>query len=222
MPPRFLAPLLSIALIPLLLAGCGGFGSFPSSTSTPAATSSPSPNSSAAVAPGASPNSAAPAGNDLLRVGDVLSVRLSGVPAEDEGVYEIKIGDQGDISMPLLAGTFHAAGLTTSQLKDEIESAYRDRKIYSTPNVTIVPELRYVNASGEVRSPQRIPFTNDLTVLKAITAAGGFSDYANRHDVHLLRGGSLIHFDATQALKDPSLDIPLQAGDQIQVSRSAF
>jgi len=221
MTPRFLAPFLPFVLIPLLLAGCGGFGSFPSA-STPAATSPSTPSSAATTAPGSGVAPATPTGNDLLRVGDVLSVRLSGVPTEDEGVYEIKIGDQGDISMPLLAGTFHAAGLTTSQLKDEIESAYRDRKIYSTPNVTIVPELRYVNASGEVRTPQRIPFTNDLTVLKTITAAGGFSDYANRHDVHILRGNSLIHFDATQALKDPSLDIPLQAGDQIQVSRSAF
>jgi protein involved in polysaccharide export with SLBB domain len=163
----------------------------------------------------------APSENDLLRVGDVLTIRLSGIPAEDAGIYEVKIGDEGEISMPY-AGQFQASGKTTSQLKDEIEAAYRNKKIYSTPNITIVPQLRYVNINGEVRNPQRIPFTNDLSVLRAITACGGFTDYANKHRVKLLRGSKVIPFDAVAALKNPSLDIPLQAGDQIQIDRSIF
>ncbi len=128
----------------------------------------------------ASPGAPATPDNDLLRVGDVVTVRLSGVPQEDTAIYEIKIGDDGNISMPLLAGSFHAAGATASQLKDQIEAAYRDHHIYSSPNVIIIPESRFVNVSGEIRAPQRIAFTNDLTALRAITACGGFTDYADR------------------------------------------
>ena len=123
--------------------------------------------------------------------------------------------------MPFV-GNFHAAGSSISQLKEAIESAYRDKKIYTTPNITIIPEARYVNISGEIRSPQRIEFTNDITVLKAITGCGGFTDYADKHNVKILRGTIVIDFDAAAALKDPRIDIPLQAGDQVQVSRSLF
>ena len=196
-------------LLPVLLLGC-------------ASHSNERPGSTAAATPGDAPATTQRADNDLIRLGDMLSIRLSGIPAEDAAVYEVKVGDEGEISMPLLSGTFHAAGLTTSQLKESLENAYRTRRVYSNPNVTIVPELRYVNVNGEVRQPQRVPFTNDLTVLRAIAAAGGFTDYAQRHDVQLLRGSHVYHIDAAKALKDLSLDATLQAGDQIQVPRSVF
>jgi polysaccharide biosynthesis/export protein VpsN len=194
-------------LLPALLLGCASHSN-----------ERPSSASAAATSPGAVQR----ADNDLIRVGDMLSIRLSGIPAEDAAVYEVKVGDEGEVSMPLLSGTFHAAGLTTSQLKESLENAYRTRRVYSNPNITIVPELRYVNVNGEVRQPQRVPFTNDLTVLRAIAAAGGFTDYAQKHDVQLLRGSRVYHIDASKALKDLSLDATLQAGDQIQVPRSVF
>ncbi|MDE1171630.1 MAG: polysaccharide biosynthesis/export family protein [Verrucomicrobium sp.] len=201
----------------LLVAACGGgFSSTGANTGTAAYQPSP------AVTPeGTAQTPAAAPETDLLRVGDVLTIRLSGVPSDDAGIYEVKIGDEGDISMPY-AGKFQAAGRTTSQLKEDIETAYREKKIYSTPNITIVPQLRYVNVSGEVRQPQRIPFTNDLSVLRAITACGGFTDYANKRKVKILRNGALIRFNAVEALKNPTLDIALQAGDQIQVDRGIF
>lgn len=123
--------------------------------------------------------------------------------------------------MPLV-GRFKAAGLASAQLKLKIEQAYRDRKLYSTPNITIIVQQRFVNISGEVRIPQRVAFTNDLTVLRAITACGGFTDYADRRKVKILRGNDVFDFDAKEAFLDPSKDVPMVAGDQIQVPRTIF
>lgn len=188
----------------LLLTGCMGGGGSGSTARPP------------------SDNSAADTGNpDIIRRGDKLIIRLTGVPDMDGGVYEEPVTDDGMISMPLL-GSFKAAGKTLGQLKAEIEAAYRDRKIYATPNVTVSQLERYINILGEVRAPQRVIFTPDLTLLKAISACGGFTDYAQKRQVKLLRGGKVYIFNAVDALQDPTKDIPLQAGDQIQVPRTIF
>ncbi len=169
-----------------------------------------------------SPASQATAANDIMRVGDILNIRLSGVPQEDMAIYEDRIDDEGFISMPLI-GRIKAAGKTTSQLKQEIENNYRARRIYATPNVTITfGQVRFVNVIGEVRMPQRVPFTNDLTVLKALAACNGFTDFANKRAIRILRGSQVINFDAVEAVRNPSLDIRLQVGDQIQVPRTIW
>lgn len=188
----------------LLLTGCMGSGSGGSTARPP------------------SDNSSADTGNpDIIRRGDKLVIRLSGVPDTEGGVYEEPVTDDGMISMPLL-GSFKAAGKTLGQLKREIEAAYRERKIYATPNVTVTQQERYINVLGEVRAPQRVVYTPDLTILKAISACGGFTDYAQKRQVKLLRGGKVYIFNAVDALQDPSKDIGLQAGDQIQVPRTIF
>lgn len=166
-----------------------------------------------------SPSYSAP--SDTLRIGDPLTIRLNGVPVEEERLIEEVVDGDGNISMPLV-GRFKAAGLASAQLKLKIEQAYRDRKLYSTPNITIIVQQRFVNISGEVRIPQRVPFTNDLTVLRAITACGGFTDYADRRKVKILRGNDVFDFDAKEAFLDPSKDVPMVAGDQIQVPRTIF
>lgn len=158
---------------------------------------------------------------DIIRCGDVLTIRLTGVPDAEGGVYEETVIDEGTISMPLL-GSFKAAGKTLGKLKAEIEAAYRERKIYATPNVTVAQSPRFINVLGEVRSPQRVVYTPDMTVLKAISACSGFTDYAQKRDVKISRGGKVYVFNAVDALKDPTKDIPLQAGDQIQVPRTIF
>ncbi|MFQ3670104.1 MAG: polysaccharide biosynthesis/export family protein [Verrucomicrobiia bacterium] len=197
--------LLLIGMLPWL-SGCAGsgtsFGAASSTVSDPSVLQRPA--------------------DDLLRVGDGLIIRLSGVPPEDQGVYEVRIDESGMISMPYV-GNIQAAGTTTVDLKQRIEGAYRSRGIYSTPNVTVFTrEARFVNVTGEVRAPQRVPYTKDLTAVGAIAACGGFTDFANRRKVNLLRGGRRIEFNAAEILRDPSKDIPLMPDDNIQVDRSIF
>lgn len=207
--PRLLTAVMAVCLV---LTGCMGGGAGGGATSTSGASTPPATTS------GTSNDSNNP---DIIRRGDVLMIRLTGVPDTEGGVYEETVIDEGTISMPLL-GSFKAAGKTLGQLKSDIEAAYRDRKIYSTPNVTVSQSQRFVNVLGEVRAPQRVLFTNDLTILKVVSACGGFTDYAQKREVKLLRGGKVYVFNAVDALKDPNKDVPLQAGDQIQVPRTIF
>lgn len=158
---------------------------------------------------------------DVIRIGDKVTIRLSGVP--DEGyIKEVQIPQSGDITVPLLTRSFHAAGRNASEVAAEIASSYKAEKIYTNPDVTIIPEERYVNVGGDVRSPSRVLYTSDLTLLSSINACGGFTEYANRKAVRILRGQQVIQVDASAASRNPGTDPPLRAGDQIYVPRTMF
>jgi polysaccharide export outer membrane protein len=166
---------------------------------------------------------AAPTG-DVMRVGDKITIRLSGVPDEaNEGyIIEVQIPASGEVTVPLLTESFPAVGRSAGDLANDISQAYKTQRIYSSPNVTVIPEERYVNVGGDVRQPSRVVYTSDLTLLGAINACGGFTDYANRRVVRILRGQQVIQVDATKAARTPGADPPLFAGDQIYVPRTMF
>lgn len=160
--------------------------------------------------------------SDLLRGGDTLIIRLTGVPPADQGIYEIKVDESGKVSMPYI-GNVNAANFTTVQLKKAIEEAYIQGEIFTNPNVTVdLKEQRFVDVTGEVRMPQRVPYTKDLTALGAVAACGGFTDFANRRRVKLTQGGVTREFNAREIQTDPSRDIRLLPNDKIHVDRSIF
>jgi protein involved in polysaccharide export with SLBB domain len=84
------------------------------------------------------------------------------------------------------------------------------------------PQARFVNVGGAVRAPNRVPYTEDMTLLTAINASGGFNDYADQKHVRLLRGNEAKVYDVRQFRKDPGLDPKLQPGDKIEVPQSFF
>jgi polysaccharide biosynthesis/export protein VpsN len=100
---------------------------------------------------------------------------------------------------------------------------YKSREIYTNPNVVITMQAqsRFVNVGGEVKAPQRVPFTPDLTILSAINAAGGFSSFAEERKVRLLRDNKLMIIDVNKIRANPSRDVQLQPGDRIE-ARSIF
>lgn len=160
--------------------------------------------------------------SDLLRGGDTLVIRLTGVPVADLGEYRVKIDESGKVSMPYI-GSITAANLTTVQLKKAIEDAYLQQEIFTNPNVTVdLTEQRFVDVTGEVRMPQRVPYTKDLTALGAVAACGGFTDFANRRRVKLTQGGVTREINAREIQSDPSRDIRLLPNDKIHVDRSIF
>jgi len=164
-------------------------------------------------------------GQATLRIGDPLELKVAGVPADEQAqvnnVYTIDAN--GSINLPYI-GKVPAEGLTPSQLARSIEGSYRSNKIYTNPNITILmqPTSRFVNVGGAVRAPTRVPFTEDMTLLTAINAAGGFNDFADQKRVRLLRGTQATVFDVRRFRKDPSLDVKLQPGDKVEVPQSLF
>ncbi len=77
-----------------------------------------------------------------------------------------------------------------------------------------------ISVGGEVKSPQLVPYSGDLTLLRVVNAAGGFSEHANQSKVKLIRNGKVQVVDVKAIRKDPALDVVLQPGDTIDVPRS--
>jgi len=157
-----------------------------------------------------------------LRSGDQLSIRLAGVPSEDinqvSGAYTVDGG--GNINLPYI-GKIHAAGLRQADVQNSIENAYKAKGIYSSPIVTVSVQFdRLVDLEGDVRSPQRVRYTPDLTLLGAISAAGGFTDYADQTKVSILRNGSRTFVNVKKVRQNVEADPALQPGDKISVPRS--
>ena len=67
-----------------------------------------------------------------------------------------------------------------------------------------------------------MPYTPDLTILATINAAGGFSAFADQRKVRLLRGNEVMVIDIRKVRSNPSLDIPVEPGDRIEVPQSVF
>ncbi len=154
-----------------------------------------------------------------LRPGDSLTVALQGVP--DPSTNNVQIDEQGLISLPFI-GAVKAAGSTLADLSQRIRETYLSRRFYTAVDVSVVVTERFVYVGGEVQRPGRISWTPDLTVAKAIQAAGGFTLYAKENAVSLVREQAAYSVDVKAARKDPSRDPRLVPGDSLQVSRSPF
>ena len=163
------------------------------------------------------------ASDAAFRTGDTIELRIGGVPGEETqlitGTYTVD--GEGFVNLPHV-GKVRAAGLSQAALQSAIEAAYRAGEIYTKPSITVTvpPALRFVNVSGDVRQPRRVEYTSDLTLLGAISASGGFTEYADQRKVRLIRGGGVQIVDIKAVRKDPALDVVLLPGDQIEVPQS--
>ena len=128
----------------------------------------------------------------------------------------------GMISMPLL-GDITASGMTPRQLSDDI--AVRLKKFIQDPNVTVV--LSQINSKkvyliGEVGKVGPVEMTPGMTLLEAISSAGGLSQYANSRKIYILRTEGQTHqripVRYKQALKgDSTCNLIVKPGDTIIV-----
>ena len=157
-----------------------------------------------------------------LRPGDEIVVRIdAGAPTTGSTPADVIIDDEGNISLPLI-GTIKAAGLTTSELADRVQANYVPR-YYVRCTATVLVAQRFFYVGGEVRSPGRFPWSEDITLMKAINTAGGFTDYANRGHVELARGKEPLQtFNCDQIQQNPAKDVPVRPGDTVTVPRSVF
>jgi polysaccharide export outer membrane protein len=164
-------------------------------------------------------------GQATLRVGDPIDIKVGGVPNEEQVQVNntYTIDTTGSLNLPYI-NKVKAEGLTPAQLARSIEQTYRANKIYTNPNITILmqPTSRFVNVGGAVRAPARVPFTEDITLLASINAAGGFNDFADQKRVRLLRGNEVKIYDIRQVRRNPALDVKLQPGDRVEVPQTFF
>jgi polysaccharide biosynthesis/export protein VpsN len=154
-----------------------------------------------------------------LRPGDSLTVALQGVP--DPSSNQVQVSDSNTISLPYI-GTISTTNATSGELAQRIRDTYIAKKFYTTVDVSVSVTERYVYVGGEVSRPGRIVWTPDLTVSKAVQAAGGFTLYAKESKVNLVRDQKAYDINITLAQKSPEQDVRLMPGDSVQVPRSPF
>ncbi|WP_428395460.1 polysaccharide biosynthesis/export family protein [Lichenicoccus sp.] len=107
-----------------------------------------------------------------LGAGDELRVITAG---EDQLSGDFHVSDAGNIAMPML-GVIKAAGMTPDQLSQEITQESESREILKNPSVSVeVVNYRPIFVLGEVNKPGQYPYQPGMTVLTAVSVAGGFT-----------------------------------------------
>jgi polysaccharide export outer membrane protein len=96
------------------------------------------------------------------------------------------------------------------------------KKVYTSVDVSVSVTERFVYVSGKVAKPGRIIWTADLTVAKAVQTAGGFSLYAEKDKVPLVRDRNACELNTCLAQQNPAQDPRPMPSDSLQVPRSAF
>jgi polysaccharide export outer membrane protein len=145
---------------------------------------------------------------------------VSGMPFEDAAAMKnsFTIGADGTVNIPY-AGMVRAAGLTQSQLEQAIQRKLIDEKIFRWPTVTINvggAQVRYVTVGGQVRNPTRLQWSADLTLLSALSASGGPSDFGG-DKVTLTRGGRSTQYSVKKLKRNPTNDPRLLPGDLVEL-----
>jgi polysaccharide biosynthesis/export protein len=170
--------------------------------------------------------SAVEAQNNLADAGykigpqDVLQID---VWKEREITRSVPVRPDGKITLPLL-NDVQAAGLTPMELAQVIRDGLK--KYINDPQVAVSVEQinsRRVYVTGEVTRPGAFPLLPNMTVLQALTTAGGFTQFARIKSIYVLRmesGKQLklpFNYKAVISGKKPEDNIQLQPGDTIVV-----
>ena len=150
-----------------------------------------------------------------LTSGDLLTISVYENPDLKTNVH---VPEDGYIPFPLL-GNVQVKGLTVLQMDSLITKGLAERYIIDPQVTVIITEyhLRNVYVTGEVRRPGEYPFEDGLTVRKAISLAGGFTEKAAKNKLVL-----------TRIIEGQETSFPIQIDDQIQeediltVKRSFF
>jgi polysaccharide export outer membrane protein len=203
-----------------LLAGCSSDPN-PSDRVFPPAGAYGAPTGWGAQGDTNAPGSLAKEGFDTLRVGDPLTITFADVPPLSMREQQVRIPDSGVITLPYNVRV-QAAGKTTGQLEKDIRDAYVPSYFVNLTAI-VRPEERTYIVDGEVRNPGQKPYAGEVTVLRAIGTAGGFTEFANKKKIQLRRqNGQKFIINYNRAIDKPELDLPVYPNDHIIVTKSIF
>jgi polysaccharide biosynthesis/export protein len=123
-------------------------------------------------------------GDYIIGPGDVLDIALW---RDDALARQVVVLSDGKISFPLV-GEVVAAGKTIAALKKSIA----DKLVDYVPDAVISIEVKQTNSmviyvTGRVNNPNRFPVNTNITVLQAISTAGGLNPFAKRNKIKIFR-----------------------------------
>ncbi|HET9931641.1 MAG TPA: polysaccharide biosynthesis/export family protein [Polyangiaceae bacterium] len=171
-------------------------------------------------------NLPAPSERTLVGAGDVLTIEIVG---EKELPREYQVASDGSIDVPYVHAV-KVGGLDPHQVAELVRKALIEAKVLTDPSV-IVSVKEYhsqrVTLLGQVAKPGSYPFSAGLTLIQAVSLAGGLTAIADDDKVTITRKADngktyTAVLSVAPIMVGRAADIPLQAGDQIYVRERLF
>ena len=153
-----------------------------------------------------------------LGPGDKLRVEVYGEPQLSQA---LQIRPDGKITLTLI-GDVMAAGHTSLELRDALATSLKS--YVNNPAVTVIVQealANQIDVAGEVASPGQQVLMGPVTILQAISRAGGLKEFARTGSIYVLRqspaGPQRIDANYKDALKGKVPPMVLQPGDTVVV-----
>jgi polysaccharide export outer membrane protein len=136
---------------------------------------------------------------------------------------DVTVRADGMVTLPLIRDV-KAAGLTTNELAEQIQTSLRE--FITDASVTVVVRQmnsRKVFITGEVGKPGAFPLASTMTVMQLIAVAGGLTEFADANAIAVLRvedgRTSTLPFAYKDVVKGKKVEqnIVLRPGDTIVV-----
>ena len=159
-----------------------------------------------------------------LGAGDMINISVYDEP---DLSLEVRIGLSGQISYPLL-GDVVVSGLSPKELEQKLTEGLNGPYLID-PSVTVsIVEYRPFYVTGEVEKPGSYAFHPGLTIDRAISIAGGFTERASKSSIYVIhdldpasRASEAAMDDDAARKKVKQFDV-VQPGDVITVEQSFF
>jgi protein involved in polysaccharide export with SLBB domain len=160
-----------------------------------------------------------------LGPGDVFEVRVYG---EEDLSGRHRVSQDGSIDFPLV-GRVTVDGREPTEVVDSLTTGLREGGFLRNPQVSVMVveyNSKKITVMGAVARTGQYPLTAGLTLVQAISLAGGFNALANPGATMITRrvDGEIRRFriDADAASRGQSRDFVLNAGDIVFVPERAF
>ena len=155
---------------------------------------------------------------------NVIQIKIFGDASANQ-IY--RVDELGTIKHALI-GQVKLGGLSVSDAEKLMESKLKG-DYFVDPRVTIfVLEHSRFSVMGEVKRPGTFEILGKVSVIEAISMAGGFTPVANQHGVKIVRKQegreASIDVDTTRITQmgDTSANVYIQSDDVVVVSKSFF
>ena len=156
----------------------------------------------------------------IIGPGDILAVD---VWKEPELSKQVSVRLDGKISLPLVE-EIQAAGLSTAELRNALAARYKSYVEVPVVSVVVVESRsKKIYLLGKVTKPGEYVLQKNMTVVQAISLAGGLAEWADTSDIKLIRKTRgvektfRVDYDAIVSGKDPRQNVQLEPDDTIFV-----
>jgi protein involved in polysaccharide export with SLBB domain len=166
-----------------------------------------------------------PVASTTLGPGDVFTLDMVG---EKDLPRDFQVASDGTVDFPYVHRV-KVQGLEPQQVARMVREQLIAQRILTDPSIIVsVKEYnsKRVTVLGQVQRPGSFSLTPGMTLVQAISSAGGLNAIANGGRVNLTRkdeqGATTVVLSFDSITEGRSPDIPLQAGDQIYVHERVF